>query len=225
MASTEQLRASIAAEGFALVRSRVEPPLLRSLQVEMEGKRYADRGLLRLPSIISLARSANLRQLVEPVLGCQCFAVRALLFDKTPEANWKVTWHQDRTIAVRERKEVPGFGPWTDKDGIPHVQPPAEILDTMLAVRVHLDDCSEANGALKVLPGSHTFGKVPDAHLNVIDRNGQLLCIAHPGDVLLMRPLLMHASSASLEPQHRRVIHLEYSATELPGGLEWADRI
>src|SRR5262245_7189469 len=86
---------------------------------------------------------------VEPILGPGAFVVRGLFFDKTPRANWKVSWHQDLTIAVRVRIEAPGFGPWSLKAGVVHVQPPAEILERMATVRLHLDDCSESNGPLR----------------------------------------------------------------------------
>jgi hypothetical protein len=85
------------------------------------------------------------------------FAVPATLFDKTADANWLVPWHQDLTICVKKKVDVPGYGPWTIKAGVPHVQPPVAILDRRLAVRIHLDNCSERNGALRVLPGTHRF--------------------------------------------------------------------
>jgi hypothetical protein len=66
-------------------------------------------------------------------------------------------WHQDRAIAVRDRVDVPGFGPWSVKAGLVHVEPPVDILERMLAVRLHLDDCGEDNGPLRVLPGSHAW--------------------------------------------------------------------
>src|SRR5205807_4301579 len=92
-------------------------------------------------------------------------AVRAIYFDKSPEANWLVSWHQDLTLALRARAEVPGFGPWSTKDGIPHVQPPVELLQQMLSVRLHLDDADESNGALRVLPGSHRCERLAPARI------------------------------------------------------------
>ena len=35
---------------------------------------------------------------------------------------------------------------------------------------------------------------------------------------------LLQASSPALEPEHRRVVHLEFAADELPGDLAWYDR-
>lgn len=108
--------------------------------------RGGTRHLLDIPSVQELASSEPVRVIAESVLGEDCFAVRGILFDKTPEANWKVTWHQDLTIAVRQRRDVDGFGPWSVKEGVPHVQPPLSVLERMVAIRIHLDECGIDNG-------------------------------------------------------------------------------
>src|SRR4051794_41033515 len=126
---------------------------------EKDQRLYALRNLLgQVPTARRLARSAALRSLVEPELGRGATVVRGLLFDKMPGANWKVAWHQDQSIAVRQRIDALGFGPWSVKAGVQHVQPPADILTGMLTVRLHLDDCGVDNGPLQVLPGSHAAG-------------------------------------------------------------------
>ena len=112
--------------------------------------------LARVPKVREFAEFAIIRRLVEPILGPHAFPSRAILFDKTPGANWKVPWRQDLTIAVQNKADVDGFGPWTIKEGLHHVQPPTEILENMLAVRIHLDECSEDNGPVRVVPGSHS---------------------------------------------------------------------
>jgi hypothetical protein len=232
---TEDLVLRIERDGFAIVAGAVEPELILELvealdqaprsaaTLEREGRVYAMRDLLgRVAEVRGLADSAAVRGLVEPLLGPGAFVVRGLLFDKTPEANWVVPWHQDLTIAVRQRCDTPGFGPWTRKAGIPHVRPPAAVLEQMLAMRVHLDDCDEASGPLRVLPGSHTMGILGDgAARHWLARGLAVDCLGQRGDVLLMRPLLLHASSAAERPRRRRVIHLEFAANPLPGGLEW----
>jgi ectoine hydroxylase-related dioxygenase (phytanoyl-CoA dioxygenase family) len=187
---------------------------------------YAIRNLLAIPAVVELARSKCVRELVEPVLGQGAFAVRGILFDKIPSANWRLLWHQDIAIAVRAQIDVLGFGGWSVKADLPHVQPPAEILQNMLAVRLHLDDCGVDNGALRVLPGSHLNGRLDSGDIRTFRASvEERICIVPRGGALLMRPLLLHASSASESPRHRRVIHLEYANTELPGGLEWHDRV
>lgn len=190
---------------------------------QRRGSVYALRNLLEdMPAVAALADAPEVRALVAPVLGPDCFPVRGILFDKTPEANWNVVWHQDLSIAVRERREVDGFGPWSEKAGVIHVQPLARVLERMLTVRLHLDDCDETNGPLLVLPGSHRNGRLTAPE---IQRQRALTpgvaCPVPSGGALLMRPLLLHASSASQSPRHRRVIHLEYAAEPLPGGLQW----
>jgi hypothetical protein len=187
---------------------------------------YAIRNLLEaVPAVRELARAPEIRALVEPVLGASAFAVRGILFDKTPNANWKVTWHQDLTIAVREQREVPGFGPWSEKAGVAHVQPPAAVLEQMVTVRLNLDDCGPENGPVNVIPGSHRHGRLSPGEVQ--RRRAEEAAVAtclSAGGVLLMRPLLLHASSPSTSPAHRRVVHLEFAAGDLPGGLEWHGR-
>lgn len=189
------------------------------LAVRSRGGVYAIRNLLNLVSAVrEWAESRPCRELVDPILGPDAKAVRGILFDKTPSANWKVPWHQDLSIAVRERVDVPGYGPWTLKAGVQHVQPPVAVLERMMAVRLHLDDCGDQNGPVRVVPGSHLFGRtaaMPDSTGAVVS------CTVRRGDVLLMRPLLWHASSPAESAAHRRVVHIEFAAVTLPGGLQW----
>jgi hypothetical protein len=224
-------------DGFAVVPDAIGPEDIDALAEAIDrlgpvagapergGRTYALRDLLRrVPEVRRLAGSEALRRVVEPILGPGAFAVRGLLFDKTPEANWLVPWHQDLTIAVRRRVEAPGLGPWTLKGGVPHVRPPAGVLERMLTVRVHLDDCGPVNAPLWVIPGSHRDGMLGDEAVR--DRSGRrppVSCPVGRGDVLVMRPLILHASSAATRPGRRRVIHLEYAADPLSEGLEWAE--
>ena len=188
---------------------------------------YGLRNLLRdCAAVRDLAHSEKLSALIAEHLGRGAFPVRALFFDKTPAANWRVPWHQDVTIAVAERTEVSDFGPWSVKDGGVHVQPPRQILESMIALRLHLDDCGADNGPLRVVPGSHRDGKLNAAEI-VLARECRepVTCEARRGDVLLLRPLLLHSSSPARRPGHRRVLHLEYAATELPGSLRWFESL
>jgi ectoine hydroxylase-related dioxygenase (phytanoyl-CoA dioxygenase family) len=187
------------------------------------GDAYAIRNLLQLvPAARALAQSREARSVIEPVLGSGAFAVRGILFDKTEGANWKVGWHQDLMIAVREKREKPQFSGWSVKAGVAHVHPPASVLEGMLALRVHLDPCGPENGPLKVVPGSHASGKLDAGAIREWRRRvDPVACQVDRGGALLMRPLLLHASSPAVAPGHRRVIHLEFAAEPLPGGLEW----
>ena len=131
-------------------------------------------------------------------------------------------WHQDLTVAARERVDLPGYGPWTDKAGVPHVQPPVEVLEQMLAIRVHLDPCSAENGPVRVIDGTHRFGRLAAEAIDQIraDRS-ESVCVAAEGALLAFRPLLLHASSPATRPDHRRVIHIEYAAQSLASPLVW----
>jgi hypothetical protein len=217
------MKNEIEERGFEIVRRVVKQSLrqqLLSLLGPVSGA--GRRGLLALPEVGAFARSKETLNLIRPHLAAEPFPVRAIYFDKSAEGNWLVPWHQDLTLAVRERSETPGFGPWSVKDGVPHVQPPVELLEQMLTVRIHLDDADESNGALRVLPGSHRLGRLPAERIQELRTQlAETLCNARAGDVLLMRPLLLHASSRSTKPGHRRVLHVEYAAFELPPNLDW----
>lgn len=222
-------------EGFALASQAASANLLDAMEAAFSTSRRTDesrrrggqRDALDSPVIVAaVAGDSSVRQLAQAVLGPDCFVVRALLFDKTPEANWKVRWHQDLSIAVRERHEVPGFGPWSQKEGVTHTHAPEPLLARMLALRIHLDDCGEANGPLRMLPGSHRAGRLSEAELDAWKARVQpVTCLAQRGDVLAFHPLLLHASSPATKPGHRRVLHLEFAADSLPGGLEWHWRL
>ncbi len=184
------------------------------------------RNLLRdCPSVTNWASAPRLKMLIRSHLPDEPFAVRALFFDKTQQANWRVAWHQDLTIAVTRRIDVDGFGPWSMKSGVPHVQAPATMLAQMVTVRLHLDDCDESNGALKVIPKSHRDGKLSsNAIVAWRESSSVVTCTVKRGGVLLMRPLLLHASSSAVRAAHRRVVHVEYAGANLPGGLRWYEQ-
>lgn len=187
---------------------------------------YGVRNLLEIsPEICRLATRPELWRLVTPILGETAFATRAIFFNKTPDANWVLGWHQDNVISVAEKIDTLGFLAWGQKAGVWQVQPPPEILSRMLALRIHLDDCGADNGALRVLPGSHRHGWVED-DLAKWKRNVQeVVCAVPLGGVVAMRPLILHASSKAITPVNRRVIHIEYANKELPNGLRWNRQI
>ncbi len=172
--------------------------------------------------VSAVAASAAVRALLEPVLGPAARPVRGILFDKTAAANWKVPWHQNLSVAVRARVETSGYVPWSVKAGVPHVQPPAAVLAGMLTVRLHLDDCFADNGPLRVLPGSHAAGVLDAADIvRWRAATAEVSAEVGRGGAVVMRPLLLHASSPAAVPGRRRVVHLEFAAGPLPGGVEW----
>jgi ectoine hydroxylase-related dioxygenase (phytanoyl-CoA dioxygenase family) len=180
---------------------------------------FARRNLGRHPAV--QAAAALLRERLR--LAGSLLLTRAILFDKVPGANWPVPWHQDLSLAVRERAELPGWGPWSVKAGIVHVQPPAARLERLLTLRLHLDDCPEENGALRVLPGTHSLGRLDaSAIARLRTEIPERVCAAASGTVLLMRPLLLHASSPAQAPVRRRILHLELAPPDLlPAPLAW----
>lgn len=186
------------------------------------GKQFAIRNALDIAAISRLAADQRIRKLAESILGSDCVAVRALVFDKVAGANWKVPFHQDLTIEVQERLETPGFGPWSVKGGVHCVQPPEAVLQSMIAVRLHLDDTPMENGPLRVLPGSHVFGRLSPPQIERFRATAaEVCCLAVKGDALVIRPLLLHASSPATNVEHRRVLHIDFGPRTLPGGLNW----
>lgn len=148
--------------------------------------------------------------------------VRAILFDKTPEANWALGWHQDRTIAVKERVEIAGFEHWDCKAGAIHVEPPFGFIERMITFRIHIDPVPSGNAPLLIAPGSHKMGRIPEDRIDtVVNLCGSITCLAAAGDVWVYKTATLHASDRSRNGARRRVLQVDFSADSLPGGLEW----
>ena len=188
------------------------------LPVERAGSRIYGNAALRT----LLASSGPVGGVAASVLGQACQPVRAVLFDKTAATNWSIAWHQDRTIAVAERIDVDGFGPWTIKSGLIHVAPPFDLLAGMLTLRVHLDPVPETNAPLLVAPGSHRLGRIPETDVRgTVRRSGTVACLADAGDIWLYATPILHASEAASAPARRRVLQVDFAIGRLPGGLKW----
>ncbi|HEY4379118.1 MAG TPA: phytanoyl-CoA dioxygenase family protein [Acidobacteriaceae bacterium] len=220
-------------DGFAIAKSLLSPDevdrllvLLSPVGSDSDTNRGGVRDVLdRVPKLRGVAEHHAVRRLVDTILGSEALLVRATMFDKTADSNWKVPWHQDLTIAVDKRLDTPSYGPWSVKSGLIHVQAPTSILMRMLTVRIHLDPCPAENGALRVMPGSHKLGRIDQNYaVQYVDERAAVYCEAMVGDALLMRPLLLHASSVCQHPFHRRVLHLDFAAGKLDGELQWRMR-
>ncbi|HEV2295330.1 MAG TPA: phytanoyl-CoA dioxygenase family protein [Tepidisphaeraceae bacterium] len=224
------------AEGFHVVDRYLDPAVTDALIAHLEclpidaletsarvkrGVVFARRNLLSADYIQRFIDSDSVQSLVN-LISPGSMAVRAILFDKTGDANWTVPWHQDRSIAVRQRIEVVGFGPWSEKAGVIHVQPPVELLKQMVTLRFSLDACGIDQGPLRVVPQTHhrilDGGEVG----RTVARQPQHYCTTAAGGVVIMRPLVLHASSPAKQARHRRVLHMEFGPPALPGGLQWA---
>lgn len=170
----------------------------------------------------SLAREMRAAPWLRPHLPSDAVAVQCTSFVKSADHNWLVSIHQDLSIPVAERVESSACSGWSEKEGEVFVQPPVGVLETVLAVRLHLDDCDESNGALRVVPGSHKLGRVSSAEaLQLRERLGEQTVRVPKGRAMLMRPLLLHASSKVVADTPRRVLHFVFGPRSLPEGLRW----
>ncbi len=219
-----------ARDGFLVTDSWVNEPELFRFRREVD-RLAADspehggvrNGLEKSAILRTFGESDQMFSLASMFLDRPITLTRLTIFDKTPSANWKVPFHQDLTIAVSERRQTPGFGPWSIKEGVHHVQPPVEILENTISLRVHLDDATDDNGALRVIPESHKLGRLTRSQIGKKLSTGKsAYCSVRAGAAMAMSPLLLHASSAATVAGHRRVLHYEYVGCDLPNGLAWA---
>ena len=216
---------TIGKEGAQLFRAVLSRTQLSELESAF-GTQPRDQAGVRLSGIPELrpllSAAGPVGKIPASALGPDCLPVRAILFDKNVDRNWSLGWHQDRTIAVRHRIDVDGFGPWSVKSGMVHVEPPFDLLASMVTARVHLDAVPETNAPLLVAPGSHKRGRIPTSEIpEVVRQCGIVTCLAAAGDIWLYATPILHASDAASQPLHRRVLQIDYAVGQLPGGLEW----
>jgi ectoine hydroxylase-related dioxygenase (phytanoyl-CoA dioxygenase family) len=181
------------------------------------------RFLIEVPEAKPLIFSSKLKSLIDGLFGLGYFVVKSIYFDKPEKSNWFVAWHQDLTIAVSNKANLLGYGPWTVKLGQFAVQPPLNILQDNFTIRIHLDDTDEGNGALKIVPGSHLKNIQRTENINW-QNESDFTCKVKAGGVMVMRPLLFHASSRTTTNKKRRVIHIEFSKANLATGISWAEK-
>ncbi|MEP5339136.1 MAG: WYL domain-containing protein [Algibacter sp.] len=179
--------------------------------------------LKKMPEIKEILFNKNFKKLIKSI-DKDVFLTKAIYFDKSPEDNWYVTWHQDVPINVTEKTETEGYKSWTNKKGVISVCPPEDISKNTFAMRIHLDDTTFKNGALKVIAGSHNKRLSNDEIQLIVGHSIPFVSELSTGGVQLIKPLLLHASSKSTEQRRRRVLHLEFSSIELPNGLEYAEK-
>jgi ectoine hydroxylase-related dioxygenase (phytanoyl-CoA dioxygenase family) len=220
---------AIEEQGFAIVPSVLSTreliPILVSLaDLEPPRGRAGIRHVLNHPTVKVVAQNPRLLEMAQAVLGNAAFPFRATLFDKTPETNWLISWHQDTALPLQEKIETPGWGPWSEKEGVIYAHAPAAVLEQVLALRLHLDDGTEDGGPLRVLPGTHGLGILREEEIERHSTYEQPVeCIGARGAVVAMRPLIIHASSKSRSQAPRRVLHIEYAANgNLENGLRLA---
>lgn len=190
-----------------------------------EEEPHAIRNLLnKIPALKKLIFNSNLITIMNRI-DRGLFLTKAIYFDKSPDSNWYVTWHQDKTINVTHKIDTEGFSGWTKKDDAYGTVPPVEILHNIVTIRIHLDDADEHNGALRVVPGSHSTILDSD-EIQLITQNCiPFTCSIDSGGIQIMKPLILHASAKAINQKHRRVLHLEFSSIELHNGLEWVEKL
>jgi len=211
---------SVEEHGFAIIPdvlgqediSRLSGDLADAM---LRRSRAGVRHALRNPAVAVLARDSRLLGIAKDVLGSEAFPFRATLFDKSPDSNWLVVWHQDTALPLRNKQEAQGWGPWSVKDGIIYAHSPADALSQVLALPVHLDDSTEQNGPLRVLPATHTLGVLTDDEIHQLSTQVSAVnCLVQGGGVVAIKPLIVHGSSKSQSENSRRVLHIEYAASE-----------
>lgn len=213
-------------QGFAVHEGVLGDRDLAALAACFADARAGDRDGLAHAAVRTIAGAPAVRALVEPHLGGAAVAIRATLFDKTPQTNWLVAWHQDRVVPVQQRVDVAGYRAWSQKDGQWFVEPPRAVLENLLAVRLDLDGSGERSGGLRVVPGSHRDGVLTPAAIAARAAAGPVvLPLVAAGGALCLRPLLLHASSRAVAAPHRRIVHLEFAPGPLPPPLAFARAI
>lgn len=230
------LKDNIATDGFTIVNCIYTPDEIDAIisiinqanQTNPTFRKTEDLFAIRqflkqIPGVKQFIYNNKLRDLLTSLFGDDYFIVKSIYFDKPEKSNWFVGWHQDLTISVDRKADLPGYGPWTSKLNQFAVQPPLDILRDNFTVRIHLDDTDEGNGALKVIAGSHLKDVLRTDDLNY-QTEAQISCNVAAGGVMLMRPLLMHASNRTTDNKQRRVIHIEFSKAGLPEEIQWAEK-
>lgn len=214
------LKRNLEDNGFAIISRVLTDDRLAPVEQELIDSsshrgRAGIRHALKLSSIAALAGESPLVDLARGVLGEQAFPYRATVFEKTAAANWLVVWHQGTALPLRNRKDAPGWGPWSVKDRVTYAHAPSFALQQVLALRVHLDNTDSDNGPLRVLPETHTLGVLSyDAIHELSQRVKPVDCLVPKGGILAMRPLIVHASSKCESRSRRRVLHIEYAGCE-----------
>ena len=228
-AESQQAILFIRARGYALLSRVFTPSELFAVSAELSKQdlkrsKAGARHVLSLASVAELAQSSSLMEIARGILGETAIPFRATFFDKSPNSNWLVAWHQDTALPLTTRMDVPGWGPWSTKDGVVYSHAPAEALEQVLALRVHLDDSTTENGPLRVIPDTHKIGVLTDQEIqqHIGDSSG-VECVIPVGGIIAMRPLIIHASSKSDSELPRRVLHIEYAASRaITASLELA---
>lgn len=217
--------AALARDGHVIIPGVLDAPAVNAIDTALAdtavhgagSRRMLDAGWCR-----DLGTSLPRHAALGPFLVDAPVPVQCTLFDKSDDRNWLVAMHQDLAMPVRERVEHPDLGAWSRKEGTDFVIAPAGLLERMVAVRLHLDDCGAANGPLRVVPESHRYGRLDAAGSERLrSEAGEVECLVDCGGALVMRPLILHASSHAQATGRRRVLHFLFGPRDPGYGLAW----
>ncbi|MGL4401979.1 MAG: phytanoyl-CoA dioxygenase family protein [Luteolibacter sp.] len=202
--------------GCCLVTGSISEDILNTLRDSLfQDHSAGERCLLDHPTVRETALALKSELVTSGHLPANAVAIQAIAFNKTATTNWKVAWHQDLMFPLAGKVTSEDFDLPTLKQGIHYARPPESVLRQLLAVRLHLDDCETTNGPLRISPGTHLTGIIQTTTIpEQVASHGETTCLAKKGEILLMRPLILHASSQATEPKHRRVLHFVYHSGE-----------
>ncbi len=200
--------------------------ILQSLDNQPIENKFGVREFLsERPETASKVFTKKLLQIIENIAPACNKSIKSIYFDKPPNANWIVNWHQDLTINVTEKKDIPDYKNWRVMPERTIVQPNRTLLESLFTIRIHLDDCTKENGALRVIENSHNQGVIEIKEWMINKKGVERICEVKQGGILIMKPLLLHASKRTENEKNRRVIHIEFTDKELPDGLAWKEKI
>lgn len=227
--NTEAMR-PLEEKGFEIIESiyseKEVDEILEVIDNEGIGGKFGVREfLLSSPKVAEKIFNERLLDTIKKIsLNCTK-SIKSIYFDKPPNANWIVNWHQDLTINLKGKKEVLTYKNWRTNRERTVVQPNIELLENIFTIRIHLDDCTKENGALRVIESSHKQGVIEIKDWTQNKKGEERICEVKKGGILLMKPLLLHSSKRTENEQNRRVIHVEFCDIKLPEGLEWKEAV
>lgn len=224
------MKAALNQNGFDIIEKvyseREVNEILKLVELKGIANRFGVREFLSdNPEIAEKVFTKRLLKIVRQISPNCNKSIKSIYFDKPPAANWVVNWHQDLTINLSEKKEVENFKNWRVNIERTIVQPNRELLESIFTIRIHLDDCTKENGALRVIEKSHRKGVI-EINDWVKTREGvERICEVNKGGIVIMKPLILHSSKRTENHKNRRVIHIEFTDSELPIGLSWKEKI
>lgn len=204
---------------FSLPEVRLLKEEHRRLMSEEEVGKAAGLEIIWAPHKKSRLFDALVRhpRLVSPsvqLLRSDVYVLRCKLHSKPAFTEESVHWHQD-------------YKRWHNTDGLPSPR--------VTSMAVFLDEITEFNGGLVLIPGSHKEGLLAAPHradvfgaafetrrydvdtetlVNLIQQYGLVLPKGPAGSVLIFEANLVHASGPNMTPAAREMVLLAHNSVE-----------